>query len=133
MNTARMFDSINQHYHRQIFTLLQFITGKLTIELEFISSYEIVQRNCRKTFFLIFAASLAPQSSINDLNSSIHHQRRCASTQPFPHSSSEHHTSNIHSSMRRHRIRSSNVSSPLTLKQQTSLNDHVFITEFGAI
>ncbi|CAF4233338.1 unnamed protein product, partial [Rotaria magnacalcarata] len=46
-------------------------------------------------------------------------------------------------SMRRHRLRPSIISSPLSLQQQplpeqqqqqpTSFNDHVLITEFGAI
>jgi hypothetical protein len=49
-------------------------------------------------------------------------------------------TNNIHSSIRRHRLRPSIISSPSSLKQQqltdqqqTLFNDHVLITEFGAI
>lgn len=66
-------------------------------------------------------------------------QRRCSSTQSFLINQSATHTNNIHSSIRRHRLRPSVINSPLCLQhqhlpeQQTSFNDHVLITEFGAI
>ena len=83
---------------------------------------------------------LGLQLSFNDAASSSSNQRRCSSTQSFLIHQSQHANNDIHSSIRRHRIRSSAVSSPLVLKQahpsdQQSIpyNDQVFITEFGAI
>ena len=67
-------------------------------------------------------------------SSSTIHQRRCSSTQSFLLQNHDHQTTNIHSSIRRHRLKPTIVSSPLALKTPTSsFNDHVLITEFGAI
>jgi hypothetical protein len=81
------------------------------------------------------------QHSLNDLSSSTTNQRRCSSTQSCLIHSNQNNPNTIHSSMRRHRLRPSILASPVLSKQQqqladqqqTSLNDHVLITEFGAI
>jgi len=73
---------------------------------------------------------------MNDVSLSANNQRRCSSTQSFLHHQNSNLSNTIHSSIRRHRIRS-----PILLKQQVipdstqqpTFNDHVLITEFGAI
>lgn len=77
--------------------------------------------------------------SVNDLPSNINHQRRCSSTQSFLIHPNNHHNNTLHSSIRRHRFHSSIIPSPYLSQQQSTdqqtslLNDHVLITEFGAI
>ncbi|CAF4605122.1 unnamed protein product, partial [Rotaria sp. Silwood2] len=80
------------------------------------------------------------QHSLHDISSPTVNQRRCSSTQSFLIHPNQNNTNNIHSSMRRHRLRPSIITSPILLKeqqlseqQQSSFSDHVLITEFGAI
>ena len=75
------------------------------------------------------------QHSLNDISSSATNQRRCSSTQSFLIHSNINNSNNIHSSIRRHRLRSPILlkQQSLTDQQQTAFNDHVLITEFGAI
>ncbi|CAF0765219.1 unnamed protein product [Adineta ricciae] len=101
---------------------------------------EFILNNHRQSPFRPIRDSPGLQLSFNDGASSSSNQRRCSSTQSFLIHPSQHVNNDIHSSIRRHRIRSSAVSSPLVLKQahpsdQQSIpyNDQVFITEFGAI
>lgn len=96
---------------------------------------EFVLNNHRQSPFRPIRDSPGLQHSINDVSSATNNQRRCSSTQSFLHHSNSTMSNTIHSSIRRHRIRS-----PILLKQQslpdpsqTSFSDHVLITEFGAI
>ena len=82
------------------------------------------------------------QHSLNDISSSTTNQRRCSSTQSFLIHPNQNNSTNIHSSIRRHRLRPSIIASPHSSQQQLteqqqqqqpSFNDHVLITEFGAI
>lgn len=83
-------------------------------------------------------------NTLHEITSPTVNQRRCSSTQSFLVHPNQPHTNNIHSSMRRNRLRPTITCSPISLKQPqlseqqqqqhtTSFNDHVLITEFGAI
>jgi hypothetical protein len=89
----------------------------------------------RISFYFDYAYFPGFQHSLNDLSSSATNQRRCSSTQSCLIPSNQINTQNIHSSIRRHRLRPSILASPKqsTDQKQLSLNDHVLITEFGAI
>ncbi|CAF4033760.1 unnamed protein product [Adineta steineri] len=105
---------------------------------------EFILNNHRQSPFRPIRDSPGLQHSLNDISSSTSNQRRCSSTQSFlihpNQNNNNNNNNNIHSSIRRHRLRSSITSSPLALKQsqlsdqqQIPYNDQVFITEFGAI
>ncbi|CAF4786561.1 unnamed protein product, partial [Rotaria socialis] len=111
---------------------------------------EFILNNHRQSPFRPIRDSPGLQHSLHDVSSPTVNQRRCSSTQSFLVHPNQNINQNIHSSMRRHRLRPSIISSPLSLQQQplpeqqqpppqqqqqqpTSFNDHVLITEFGAI
>ncbi|CAF0838079.1 unnamed protein product [Rotaria sordida] len=103
---------------------------------------EFILNNHRQSPFRPIRDSPGLQHSLHDISSPTVNQRRCSSTQSFLIHPNQNNTNNIHSSIRRHRLGPSIISSPILLKhqplseqqqQETLLNDHVLITEFGAI